>query len=325
VVQDDTSEEKFTSEILGSLAGDEIGTLCKNDPIILGYGKKKFRKLQFKKMHEKYEDKKTNIRTEMRRVGKLFYEFQQVCVEKKVTCESSLDMFKSENFYLLEDAIENITTKDDRDIKYGLKKEIGYLLKRICIFLHGKFSVESQQQKLNQIDSFQNVLTFYWLDVFGDAESTAVLNRQTKLRKPSRLPKQAQVKKLRDFTLAEITKLTSDDYHFYAASDFIRLRNLVVSRLTLFNARRGGEPCCLQIKQWNEAENDVWVGENPNDDLTEKDLLGEFKIAYQAGKGEKLVPLLILDDCWAAIKKLCNAEVRIHANVHPENNYMGAS
>jgi hypothetical protein len=94
---------------------------------------------------------------------------------------------------------------------------------------------------LSQVDSFQNVLTFFWYDVFGDAKSSIIQNRQTKLRKPSNLPRQTEVKKLRDFTLSEITKMTNSNYEFIAASDFMRLRNLVVSRLALFNARKGGE------------------------------------------------------------------------------------
>ncbi|GFO41298.1 histone-lysine N-methyltransferase setd8-a [Plakobranchus ocellatus] len=37
------------------------------------------------------------------------------------------------------------------------------------------------------------------------------------------------------------------------------MRNLIVSRLTIFNARRGGEPARLTVKEWNDAVNNVWI------------------------------------------------------------------
>lgn len=55
-------------------------------------------------------------------------------------------MLKSEFFYLLEEAIERVTTKDDGTIKNGLRKEIGYLIKRLCTFVFGKFSVKNQKE-----------------------------------------------------------------------------------------------------------------------------------------------------------------------------------
>lgn len=46
---DNKDDEKFTFEILGSLYSDDVGRLCKEDPIITSYGKKKFQKLLTKK------------------------------------------------------------------------------------------------------------------------------------------------------------------------------------------------------------------------------------------------------------------------------------
>ncbi|KAK3800728.1 hypothetical protein RRG08_003133 [Elysia crispata] len=36
--------------------------------------------------------------------------------------------------------------------------------------------------------------------------------------------------------------MTGDEYLIWSSSDFVKMRNLIVSRLTMFNARRGGEP-----------------------------------------------------------------------------------
>lgn len=144
--------------------------------------------------------------------------------------------------------------------------------------LHRKFSVIQNTKDIEQVDSFLNVPTSFWYNIFGDAESSVVFAIQIKLRKLSRLPKQIDMKKLRNLLRSTIQELT----YFIASSDFINLRNRLVSRLTLFNARRGGESCCLLINQWTEAENGDWIGENNEDqDPAKQALLGKYKIAYQ--------------------------------------------
>lgn len=56
--------------------------------------------------------------------------------------------------------------------------------------------------------------------------------------------------------------------------EYSLLRDLVVSRLTLFNARRGGEPSRLLLEEWNDALNDVWYNNTETvDDPLEKSCL----------------------------------------------------
>ncbi|GFR68669.1 histone-lysine N-methyltransferase SETD8-A, partial [Elysia marginata] len=81
---------------------------------------------------------------------------------------------------------------------------------------------------------------------------------------------------------------------------FIRLRNLICTRLTLFNARRGGEPARMLLSDWTDAEENAWIDpqlvQNVSDPL-EKSLLNQFKLVYQSGKGSRrLVPVLIPND-----------------------------
>lgn len=93
-------------------------------------------------------------------------------------------------------------------------------------------------------------------------------------------------------------KLSEDEFKKWDHHDFVKMRNLIVSRLTMFNARRGGEPARITMKEWEEAANDSWVDpqlvETVKDPL-EKALFKQFKLAYhQAGKSsKKLVPILI--------------------------------
>ena len=58
-----------------------------------------------------------------------------------------------------------------------------------------------------------------------------------------------------------------------------------------------------------------------NDPL-EKMLFGRFKLAYQSGKRVKLVPLLIVNDCWKAMEILTDSEIRKQAHVYLENKFV---
>lgn len=316
-------DDHFIAEILGSFHNDEIGSICKKDTKILDYGHRKFQKLQKRKQITNYEDRKVTIRTEMRRLGHLFKEFRDVCNTNGIHSDSSVDMLKRDNFHYLQTAVENITVDDEGQMKPGFRKDIGYLLKRFAKYLHGVLSVEKKDEMVSELNRFLDVLNHYWQDIFGEAEYALAYKRQTVLRKPQNLPKENDVKRLKEFMLSKIKELTESDFNFICSEDYRLLRDLVVSRLTLFNARRGGEPSRLTIHQWEEADNEHWIGErNQTKDPMEEALFGKFKITYQAGKGGKLVSVLILNDCWKALLKLCDNEIRKQAGIHPENTYV---
>ncbi|KAK3735160.1 hypothetical protein RRG08_061704 [Elysia crispata] len=93
------------------------------------------------------------------------------------------------------------------------------------------------------------------------------------------------------------------------------VRNLIVSRLTICSARRGGEPARLTLSEWKEAEEGVWVdpelAENITDPL-EENLLRGAMLADMAGKGrKKMVPVLIPNGTVKAVKKL--VKILVHS------------
>ena len=119
-------------------------------------------------------------------------------------------------------------------------------------------------------------------------------------------------------------KLSDDELMKWDHHDFVKVRNLIVSRLTMFNARRGCEPARLTLQEWEEAANDSWIDpqlvQTVKDPL-EKALFEQFKLAYQAGKGsKKLVPILIPIDTVKPIMKLI--EQRIEVEISDDNPFL---
>jgi len=61
--------------------------------------------------------------------------------------------------------------------------------------------------------------------------------------------------------MSRICEMIDDDYLIWTAAEFIELRSLLVSRITLFNSRIGGEPARLFLREWQDAESNVWISD----------------------------------------------------------------
>lgn len=53
--------------------------------------------------------------------------------------------------------------------------------------------------------------------------------------------------------------LTGDGYILLQIVIFCKLGESLVSRLTIFNARRGGEPSRMVMSEFEDAVNDKWI------------------------------------------------------------------
>ena len=85
-----------------------------------------------------------------------------------------------------------------------------------------------------------------------------------------------------------------------------------MTRLTLLNARRGGEVGRLFISEWEEAENNGWIHKEILSEMSEaeKILVNSLKMAYLAGKGRHVVSVIIPKDTVKAMKYLARPDIR---------------
>ena len=98
-----------------------------------------------------------------------------------------------------------------------------------------------------------------WQDyLFGDATYQLNKQRQVNLRKPSKLPLEEDLVKLRDHLIGKMKEICGN-YHFDDAHSYIELRNAASARLTLLNGCRGGEPCRLLLDDWKDAESNACI------------------------------------------------------------------
>ena len=204
-----------------------------------------------------------------------------------------------------------------------MRLSLGYLLKTAAKVMKANCIINDHLGDAEEVDRFLSVLDLNWGFMFGRSQLAVETKMQAVLRKPQAMPLEEDVTKLKEFTIDSIDKILNDPYIKWDSHVFNRMRVLIVSRLTLFNARRG-EPSRLTLDEWQDAESEAWV--DPQMILSVEDplarcMLKTYKLAYQSGKGsKKLVPCLIPKDTVDAIRAL--VENRSEANVSRENVFL---
>ena len=191
--------------------------------------------------------------TGMRRLASLYTDFQKIWNDKQQeeSCSAPQirDMFKRRNFAVLEVAIDKNSTDKEGKIKPGLKIALAYILKTAGKIIKASLLMEDKDEEASEIDKFVDVLNLNNNYIFGDAQYLLNKGRQIKLRKPDTLPQETDVQMVRTYTIQTVQNLLNDEYLHWTAHEFIQLRDLVACRLTLFNARRGGEPSHLHLSK----------------------------------------------------------------------------
>ncbi|XP_030844967.1 uncharacterized protein LOC115925389 [Strongylocentrotus purpuratus] len=329
-VVDEANGGEFMKEIISKFREGEdrdVYDICTKDPILLEVGKKMFNK-QRRKVDKKSEVKKS-VMADMRRLANLHSKMnmaEQAIGSLPDKSGNICDLFKRKNFRHLEEAIDAYTKVESSEgvgVKAGLKLALYYLLKRTSKILRGMFLIDDEDDKANDIAKWVTVFETSKDMIFGDAEYSLSKTREEKLRRPEQQPEEEDLRKVRDYTVKKINELgvrENIDVH-----EFIELRNCVVSRLTLFNARRGGEPSRLTVKAWEDADRGVWLDRRHLDELDalEKTLIDSLKIGYQTGKGNHhLVPILFPQDCVVGLKKLADKDVRRACGIAESNKYL---
>ncbi|XP_070203471.1 uncharacterized protein [Littorina saxatilis] len=257
-----------------------------------------------------------SVMSSMRLAEKLLVEVRENSDSETLTAE---DLVKVEHFDSLEKAIHRISTNEKTGKqKAGVKVSIGYLLKKLVAVLKAHYIQTQRMTTYRELDVLKCLLDHSWAFIFRPTEIECE-SRRNQLRKPQEMPLEQDVKTFRDYVVQRTKSIMEDlfcptagimedPYKLWDMHAFIELRNLIVARLTLFNARRGGEPARLLLSEWKDALKGVWI--DPDliekvDDQIEKALVDQYKLAYQVGKGgRKLVPVLIPFDTIDPLKML---------------------
>jgi len=279
------------------------------------------------KNKDKAMEIRRSVRSDMRRLASLYKHFLK-SNPPLLRYVNSIDMFNKENIPALKIAIDKYSDDGD-DVKAGLKVSIKFLIGNAAKILEGLLFNDKKDNEALVISSFLSVFKLLDHQLFGNAYYKINKTRLRQNRKPKELPLQDDLTMVRDYTMQCIEEITKKVLEFPEISDYVSLRNAVCARLTLFNARRGGEAARMLLSEFREAKNNEWLDSkavqtvNDNDSLTVQ--LVQSKIAYLMGKGSKsLVPVIILNDSWKALEMIADKTTRSLVGIASDNPYVFA-
>ena len=171
--------------------------------------------------------------SEIRVLANLILRMRVVTLNDNLCAQNILER---EHFDTLCDSIRHLTTRENGEIKASLKLKIGYVLKKLIKTAKGHYIQANEMEKSGEVDRYSAVLDLNGDYIFYTAQDMCEKRRNT-LRKPQAMPVEEDVSKLRAFILNEIQKLSDDERMKWDHHDFVKMRNLIDSRLTMFNAR----------------------------------------------------------------------------------------
>ena len=311
---------EFKIEVVSHLADDALGNLAKTDKTILYMGLREFNRTKSRK--EKKVNCLKHVRGNMRSLAELYTAFLQEDVVEQLH-EDASDMFNRVNFSALSEAVTKICVtvvekdgKQEELLKHGKKINLLNLLKSSSKLLKAKFLQERRDGEADEVEKFLTILNDNAPILFNDAFRAANINQQENLRLPKRTPMNQDVERHRNGCIRIMDDMTKDPYKIITSHEYVTLRDAACSRLTLFNARRGGEPARLTLKEYHNGLSNVWMNNHDNEGA-------ELKVTYQPGKGAKhLVPVLFPEDTLSALQVLADPAVRSACGIREDNKYL---
>ena len=165
--------------------------------------------------------------------------FMEIAREREgLVCELGMEeMLSRVHLPILRQAITELAAADPEKDKDDQKIGMGNILTRTITSMKGMYAEAMEDEKAAELDRFHDAYKFRSHELYASARSRAIYQSMTKARRPSSLPDDAHLQKLKSFIVAEIARITTGRQ--VKVEEYVLLRSLVVSRLTLFNGRRG--------------------------------------------------------------------------------------
>ena len=216
--------EEFKVQILGCFrSSSTVSELCKSDTDLITFGSRLYNSIEARK--DKASAVRKSVMADMRRIGSLFLEFKKFVPNTSKTS----DMLRRENFDQFADAIRSYTKSEDT-VKAGLKTALYYAINNFATIVRSTHLVSNRDAQAAEVGKFIDVLKLNKKLIFGDAIYLLNKNRQINLRRPQELPSEADVSKMKIYTVDKISQLVGEEYEVWDAHRYAELRNLAACR-----------------------------------------------------------------------------------------------
>jgi hypothetical protein len=226
-------------------------------------------------------------------------------------------VFKRKNLEKLGEGIRSLGQKEDGTEKSGLLNQLQFLLSKVAENLKDCYFAKEMDLEADEMARWIQAYKSKRFEFFGETMYSLSMNVMKKRKLPGALPDRESVAAVRQ---------TCVDILANPKSSFTDLRDAGVTRATLFQGKRGGEPAKLTLSQHKEMVEEKWISEEAAKKIPDASIaLQNFRITYQVVKGDKLSPIFFPRDMWTACERLADKDARLSAGVNVANPYLFAT
>ena len=262
--------------ILPSMRRDECQLIVRSDKLLMTFAAIELEKRE----PERYCDVSYSLRI----LAKLILSHREIHQNSDFNAK---DIVLPKNYDNVKNVIKRMAGyKGPRDINNPhIIIRTGYAMKTLAII------VKLENLKIGGHDMIEKMRCFielYESDYLILTNNSKSFYEKKKGNKPEELPLESDIKLLREFCVKGIRQILTLDT--LLTNDYVYLSKLTYARLLTFNARRGGEPGKLTLKDWRMVENDRWKRKEDIErlkDPVERKLVERLKLCYVEGKKKK--------------------------------------
>jgi hypothetical protein len=308
--------------VIALMTSDQIALVAKNDCIILTFGglvAQNCTAVQY-----------TYVSQRMRQLARLLIELRDHTQLPDADLSSFL---KPESFDIVVAAVLKVckyvqcSKTEPAKLKVpSLALKLGHAVRRCCILLVNKALREKNTAVESDAESFIRIFDSEWRFRVSTVALKTLTNE--KRNKQDLIPLTEDLVKIKAYLESAITELSDRLCAEPNTKNYVNLVDCVVSRIILFNKRRGGEVARMTREHYEELRNPTAVRASGLDDIsktlsrTEQELCSRLKLIEIAGKRNQTVPVLLTQDVVKGIDSILANRAAV--GIDPSNLFVFA-
>lgn len=252
----DQEDEEFHFYVLEALQDDAVAQSIKKDPGLIVYGKNEFERLGKRRANE--------VRYRMRLLERIKAVVKSVC--QSDSSSNLEELITPDKFPFFVQAVRTVVgVSAERSLngvimfnKPELARKIGQMIRKFAEMCEGRAVVRGNREARQNVTDFLFLYSTQWSAKIGSlAHQTAV---EKKFNKKIALPLTEDLQKVQRFLDTEIVKQDEMLQSNPSAKTWKEFAKVLLTKLTLFNFRRGNECSAMQITKF--LQRDDWRSGN---------------------------------------------------------------
>ena len=309
-------DEALFNGVIQRMRIDKLTRVVKTDNLILQFGTMMLRKLGIKRA--------LDISGRMRELARVVVQLQK----DETVKDRQLSAFISGTTY--DKLMKAIELEAQPKAGPGGRKmfckpafvtRVGSSLLKCANLKRGTALRTGDSDSLKQVDDFVSLHSMHFTD---DMASAAHASYRMKGNHLDRFPDEDDLRLLRKYQLDKIDAQVEAAERETSSFQWRQLAEVTLSRMLVFNARRGSEAAELTLSEHSQVEDSAEPTLMEKLSPVEKELVQKLTVVNVVGKRSRPVPILLTPDMSKALCILCDTKRRSAHGICEENTFVFA-